>query len=108
MSGSGGAGGKGREMLSGFLANARSQATGLLAAAADKVKPVDKGKGETVAKDVGFKPVRSPLDEHTTSLAGALLNKSKSKGSAKFKGAAGGDGGSDGGAESRSTKFLGV
>lgn len=79
-----------------------------IAAAADKVKPVDKGKGEVVAKDVGFKPVRSPLDEHTTSLAGALLNKSKSKGSAKFKGAAGGDGGSDGGAESRSTKFLGV
>ena len=35
--GSGGGAGKGREMLSGFLANARSQATGLLAAAADKV-----------------------------------------------------------------------
>ena len=36
-----------------------------------------------------FKPVRSPLPEHQTSLAGALLNKSVGKGSAKFKGGGG-------------------
>ena len=45
--------------------------------------------GGAKAKDVSFKPVRSPLPEHQTSLAGALLNKSVGKGSAKFKGGGG-------------------
>ena len=59
-------------------------------AAATKVAPVAKAKkGDTGAASVGFKPFRSPLTEHQTSLAGALLNKSVGKGSAKFKAAGG-------------------
>merc|ERR1712129_169828 len=51
---------------------------------ASKVAPIDKAKSAE-AKFVGFKPLRSPLTEHQTSLGGALLNKSVGKGSAKFK-----------------------
>jgi len=51
---------------------------------ASKVAPVEKAKSAD-AKAVGFKPQRSPLTEHQTSLGGALLNKSIGKGSAKFK-----------------------
>ena len=48
------------------------------------MSPVEKAKSAD-SKLVGFKPLRSPLTEHQTSLGGALLNKSVGKGSAKFK-----------------------
>ena len=56
---------------------------------ASKVVATAAKAGGAKAKDVSFKPVRSPLPEHQTSLAGALLNKSVGKGSAKFKGGGG-------------------
>ena len=67
-----------------------------------KVVPVGPVKaGDNKAKDVGFKPLRSPLLEHQTSLAGALLNPSKGKGSAKFKGVAAANANADGAADSK-------
>ena len=55
---------------------------------ASKVAPVGKGDKAAPLSDVGFKPIRSPLDEHRAGLGATLLNKSVGKGSAKFKGAA--------------------
>ena len=55
---------------------------------ASKVAPVGKGDKGAPLSDVGFKPIRSPLDEHRAGLGATLLNKSVGKGSAKFKGAA--------------------
>ena len=55
---------------------------------ASKVTPVGKGDKAAPLSDVGFKPIRSPLDEHRAGLGATLLNKSVGKGSAKFKGAA--------------------
>lgn len=54
---------------------------------ASKVAPVGKGDKGAPLSNVGFKPFRSPLDEHRASLGATMLNKSVGKGSAKFKGA---------------------
>ena len=63
---------------------------------ASKITEIGKVAAKASLKDVGFKPIRSPLSEHQTSLAGALLNKSVGKGSAKFKKAS-----ADGAADSK-------
>ena len=52
---------------------------------ASKVAPVGKGDKGAPLSDIGFKPIRSPLDEHRAGLGATLLNKSVGKGSAKFK-----------------------
>jgi len=68
---------------------------------ASKVVAAVGAGAKAAAVDVGFKPVRSPLAEHQTSVAGALLNKSTGKGSAKFKGAAAGSATAAGAADSK-------
>ena len=53
---------------------------------ASKVAPVGKGDKGAPLSDVGFKPIRSPLDEHRAGLGATLLNKSGVQGLGEIQG----------------------